>query len=777
MKIPKRYPFKLIIVFLSLSFVLFQNFLSNQYLNSEESRKSLRLRLRKDFIQNTQVATDNLNKYVDSNFRNDYGISWPEEIIYKSQFDKNSDKYPIEHLNRIFELSVAFNNHQLSTEYYKNQQILETINMGLDFWFLYGPPNHPNWYIRDIAEPQILARIFLLMEDHLSSELSNKITLRIENALKKIDSSQTASSENILFYLPKPKKNDEIQKVIVRAYDHPSRIGQNAVWIAGIFLNLYSTKYRANTLEVVRAIKFIERQLLISDSEGIKRDFSFHQHGYQLYNASYGQAFLDDQTYWAEKVNGLSFQFSDSSIKNLSGFILDGMQWMIRRDRWDYGPAGRAVSRSTWADIGEESPVRASLKRMISLGTSDQTRFESFEAHLMGKNDKALIGNKLFWRSGYQVHRRQNYFISLKMCSLWTYCHEAGGALGENLQGYHLGQGSMMILKDGHEYDGIYPVWDWSRLPGVTAIQDDSATLIQKVNNHIDPNTNKYDNIGKATVAGGVTNGKYGVSSFSLNHDGITGKKAWFYFDDEVVALGANISGASTSSVVTSINQTLQRGNVTLKDLKQDQVTILNKTGDQGEKIANSTSWIYHDGIGYVLPRGSGEIYLKAFNQTGNSNLITTGGFNMRISIPVMSLWIDHGNSPQNAWYNYILVPGKTLKEIKNYDSSKIEILRNSGSVQAVRQKNIGVTGAIFYDPEILIIHKDLALKVNDTLAVLITELKNNCVELSVANPENRAFTANLQLSGYINKEVKLDLPKGENGRYLGARIKKIVCN
>ena len=38
----------------------------------------------------------------------------------------------------------------------------------------------------------------------------------------------------------------------------------------------------------------------------------------------------------------------------------------------------------------------------------------------------------------------------------------------ENKLGYWLPYGLTYIYRHGYEYDGIFPVWDWAILPGVT---------------------------------------------------------------------------------------------------------------------------------------------------------------------------------------------------------------------------------------------------------------------------------------------------------------------
>ena len=43
----------------------------------------------------------------------------------------------------------------------------------------------------------------------------------------------------------------------------------------------------------------LEKELLVTDKEGIQPDYSFHQHGHFIYNGSYGSNFLRESIWMA----------------------------------------------------------------------------------------------------------------------------------------------------------------------------------------------------------------------------------------------------------------------------------------------------------------------------------------------------------------------------------------------------------------------------------------------------------------------------------------------
>ncbi|MCA1480970.1 hypothetical protein I6F37_39250, partial [Bradyrhizobium sp. NBAIM08] len=140
-------------------------------------------------------------------------------------------------------------------------------------------------------------------------------------------------------------------------------------------------------------------------------------------------------------------------------------------------------------------------------------------------------------------------------------------AAGENRRGFFEGDGMLMLLQDGDEYGDfgeqeIFPAWDWQRLPGTT---------IQ--HNGVIPNYDQFGggthSPGSSNIVGSASDGQYGAAMMNYTRSGVslTARKSWFFFDDEIIALGADIDDATaTSPVFTTLNQVLLDGNVTVSD-------------------------------------------------------------------------------------------------------------------------------------------------------------------------------------------------------------------
>jgi len=69
---------------------------------------------------------------------------------------------------------------------------------------------------------------------------------------------------------------------------------------------------------------------------------------------------------------------------------------------------------------------------------------------------------------------------------------------------------------------------------------------------------------GATAFAGGVSDSLYGASAYELNFDSVTAKKAWFFFDKEVVCLGAGIRSKAKETVTTTVNQCWLNGSIAI---------------------------------------------------------------------------------------------------------------------------------------------------------------------------------------------------------------------
>lgn len=577
---------------------------------------------------------------------------------------------------------------------------------GLDYWYMVSPTSD-NWWWADIGGPLHLGPVGLIMESTLSP-------------------SQLAS---IVQDMPKA----------------PSMTGGNRTDISkGV---VYGGLLLADSNRVASGLQGIQEAIVITNGEGIQADSSFHQHGPQLHNGSYGKVFFGTAVYWAYLVRDLQWAFSQEKTDILSAYFLDGDRWMTRAGTIDYSTAGRSISRP-----GSSNPSNGGLLAqadyIAALTPSRSEEVDAYKAHLEG-GVSGLNGHKHFWRSDYAVNMRDDYLFSVRMSSNRVEATETGN--GENLLGYWLGFGNTFLMLRGDEYRNIFPVWDWKYIPGVTspAFEGEAARWGAIVH--------------PSRFVGGVSNGKYGVTVMDLDAMDTRAKKAWFSFENEVVALGAGITSSNELDITTTVNQSLLKGAVTVDGLVYE----------SGETDLSYATWVHHDNVGYVFPKyWYGSMSNQA--QTGSWNRINSNYSDEPISKDVFLLKIAHGLQPENDSYEYILVPGVTAEETQAYsDASPVTVLENSSVIQAVRHENLNQVGIVFHEAGSLEVTPGVTVSVDKPSALLIDQSQMDPV-ISVSTPGTAGGSIKVCMQ-YEGGEVMVDsIPMPAAPEELGKTVTKV---
>ena len=172
-----------------------------------------------------------------------------------------------------------------------------------------------------------------------------------------------------------------------------------------------------------------EVRIVPQDQEGIQADWSFRQHGHQLYSGGYGLAFANDVGRYTSFAWGTAFQIPPEQMRILSSYLLDGERWMTYGDIFDYGAVGREItrreSRCAQGLVGRidlpAGPAYSLWNTATLLSALDIPRkadFAELAAQLFGEGHaQPVSGNRQFWCSDYMLHRRGDFFTSVKMLS------------------------------------------------------------------------------------------------------------------------------------------------------------------------------------------------------------------------------------------------------------------------------------------------------------------------------------------------------------------------
>ena len=402
---------------------------------------------------------------------------------------------PMAHLDRLTVIAQALESGKVPEN--ERASVAQSFVRGFDFWIARDPKSS-NWWYNEIGAPASVYRIMLLCEPLLTDG-------RLEKGCAVLARSKLAMT------------------------------GQNLIWLAENVIGRACLQRDADLMAA--AFKRIEQEIVVTEKEGIQPDFSFHQHGAQLYSGGYGNGFASDAPRFALLAQGTAFAFAPEKIRILESYLLDGQQWMIRGGQFDYSAGGRELTR---ANSGKAGGYAANAQSLLKLdATVRRNELQALAARVAhgASPAEALTGHRHFWCSDYTVHHRPEWMVSVRMTSVRLQQTELVN--GENLLGEHLSDGVMCIYRTGGEYRNIFPVWNWARPPGITVEQDRPAG---RVNNK---------RRGTRAFAGGVSDGRCGVSAMDFERDGLTAKKAWFFFDGAVVCLGCGISSDSGLRVIT----------------------------------------------------------------------------------------------------------------------------------------------------------------------------------------------------------------------------------
>lgn len=597
------------------------------------------------------------------------------------------------HLNRLKDMARAYRTP--GNPYYNSTDMLAKIKLGYD-GFLLKNPKSSNWWYNDIGGPQNYMVPLLLLKGKMSST-------------------------DLIYYSEKYLK-DQIASFLGDA--------KNLTWVANI--SIYKGCIEDNYNYIDQAFKAIYSVLVITPNqgdEGIKQDYSFHQHHAQIQSGSYGMAILTDFANAIELSEGTVFinSITSENKANLSNLLLKGHQLLAYRHTMDFGVSGRGITLETQTNYSTV-PIDV-LNRMKAIDPNHVTDYNAWIAHISGAPfPETYRGNKYFWNSDIMSQHGTNYYLSAKVISQRTYGTESLN--GENVKGYNLPLGATNILTDGNEYDHIYPVWDWTRIPGTTAERNEASAALSDYL------------IGTNLFGGGVSSGNSGVIAFESDYRGLQAKKSYFFMADAMLCLGAGINGNFSNPVNTSVNQTLLSGDIYINDGNAHVFT--------GNSITeNSVQWVHHRNVGYIFPSG-GNITLQNQEQSGTWRSIHSSGSTDLVSKPVFSLWINHGDHPVDAKYSYIVVPDKNLSDFEaSVNNLGFVVVKNDANIQAVRNDKVGEYAVVFYNSGTIDMGDGLVIT-SDKRAMVLLEKAGSSYTISVSDPTQTATTINL----VINKNL-----------------------
>lgn len=454
--------------------------------------------------------------------------------------------------------------------------------------------------------------------------------------------------------------------------------GQNTVWLAGNTVRRALLQGDGDLL--TKALETIFAEIRVGTDEGVQPDASFHQHGPQLQWGNYGLAFISDHCQWARLVAGTRYALDPRRLAILRTYLFDGLIWSVWRGAMDTACMGRQFSSGS--QHGKGRAVLRTLAAWARVDGADAARVAEATAALDGSGPNTLIGNRHFWRSDVTIQRSADWQATLKLCS--TRVIGAERVNEENKRGRYLGQGLLSILQDGDEYEDIYPLWDWARLPGTTTA----------VGSDPDLPTDWKKSLGPEAFVGGASDGICGIVGQayveSLQRK-VSGRRAWFVHPGGVVCLGAGFTGPTDAALVTTIEQCFARGPV-----RMGLTGAGDADGGAMEQVVE-TDLIWHRDRAYAF-FAPATLAVRVEDRVGDWKAVrpTAGAAQGRI------FQIDLAHKPGPAAYAYQILPRCADLDEARARAATVRILVNTAEVQAVATSDGAIIAIVFHQAGVL---------------------------------------------------------------------------
>lgn len=607
-----------------------------------------------------------------------------------------------DHLENMLSLARAYK--KPGSPFLGDPAVKSTFSAALNFW-LANDFRCDNWWWNEMGTPNLMINTLLVMDSSLTEK-------------QRVEGLKIARRANLETFGARP--------------------GGDLMPIAGMLGKQALFTNDPDTLQ--RVIRVMAAEVKITTGRGIKPDLSFHHRTDNVTSIlTYGSNFAGSFAYWAVKIRGTQFSFPEAAMEQVVDYYLDGIcQSLIYATYHDPGAMNRDISRRNALgkeDIGlPQNLLTATNYRSEELNTIIRVR--------KGEIRYNRTRDRYFWYSHYYSHQRPDYFASVRMHSKRANNMEEPHN-EEGIRNHHYGDGSLFISRTGHEYFNIFPVWDWQKIPGTTILQKADV-----------PHWKQLAKKGLTDFAGGVSDGVYGVAAFDFAsvHDPLKARKSWFFFDNEIVCLGAGIHADTALPVFTTLNQCLLN--------KQVIVGTNNKSNTlkAGDHKLPGVSWVFHDSVAYIFPQPS-SVNISNREATGNWRLIShqASAATETVRENVFTLWLDHGVQPQNASYAWIVVPATDAGSAAAYSKrTRVQILANTEDLQAVQQTDLQRTGIVFY--------KAGSVKINNKLTVAATApcivmVKADGTGIAVADPTQKLHSLQLKLNERI---IDVTLPMGD---------------
>ena len=387
----------------------------------------------------------------------------------------------------------------------------------------------------------------------------------------------------------------------------------------------------------------------------------------------------------------------------------------------------------------------------IALGGKDK----NINAALKQAGAKVLAhkdGFRVYNYGAFGIHRRGDWMITLKGYNSDVWSTEIYAA--DNRFGRYISYGSAQFISaEGAEASGYTQEgWDWNRYPGVTSIHLPFEKLDSPIPGTLmERNDSRFPGVSSLEGMNGCLAFTY-VEKDRVNFcAGATATKSVFCFDNRIVHIGTGITNNSTYPTETTIYQLKldeKTEEVDINDVYAETFPFSYRHSQDGQVNLTDTKgnvYIIKNGYGLTVEKKAQTSPSDTKKKTGNGNFITA--------------YLDHGASPQNASYEYLMLIRPNSKEEGKYTKKlPYSVIQADAAAHVVKDDVTGITAYISYG-EYASEKTLLAASAPETIVMERTR-QDGTVVMSVCSPDlgitQKGYTTT-QPSQIIVKTVTLN--------------------
>ena len=598
--------------------------------------------------------------------------------------------------SRILQMAKAYAIQ--GSKYYKDGALMNKIRKAMLYMHnnyysnqgLHTYPTRNNWWDWEIGSAQHIVNILMLCGDGFS-------TREVDLFLEPVNE-----------YVP-----------------YPSMTMANLVDVAYVCYAASALQYDAARLVISRN-KLDECMGYVKRGDGFYHDGSFIQHDIIPYTGSYGPILLEALSKLILATNDTCFHAKTELIDEQYRWVVDSFVPLMYHGAFYGLVRGRSIQRTS-TDVGLGSTAFKGMLRMVHYVSDPQAvvikgilkeYIEYNDAYYLGSlvpYDQELYAElkaddsvgarvqyefvKMFALMDRAVASLTNYGVGISLSSSRIAKYEAINE--ENYRGWYTGDGMLYIYTTVDDYAPDY--WrnvNMYHMPGTTvttALRRDptknTTSDLKKENISASDTLSKYDFVGGSYLGLSMavamqfesSTDKMKTTSKGIKFSStLTGKKAWFVFDDEIVCLGSGINCSDSYDTHTVLEN---RRLALTEDLYANGSVVSGKNG-----VIENCSSIWFSTLGGIYLPTATDVDFGRYNGAEVDSIAK----NSKISF--VELYINHGKNIKNDTYEYVMLPTMTKAETDAYCADPdVVILSNTADIQAAKDKSSDTTGYVFW--------------------------------------------------------------------------------